>query len=422
MPRTPDVPQRILHRASGQDVVFLRDAATGKRRMVYLGRHDSAEARERYRQVLAEHCAGQAPTTATAKAPQPSDAVTVGTLCARFLLWAQDYYRNENGTLSREVTNFVLAVGALDDVLRDVQVDALTCAHFEAARRRLVDSEFGHRHDENGQPIPGTGKRHARGYVNSTMRRAKFVVRWGCEHGLVPGPVWASLTAFRGLRIGRGGARETPPVEAVPRGYVDAVLPHLPPMLRTAVELLWHSGMRAGELCALRTRDIERGADVWLYRPQQHKGTWRGRDRVVPFGPRCQELLRPLLSADPAAHLFRADVVMQQRKATWRQQRTSKVPPSQQKRDAKNAAKLGAYADCLDVATLRRAVHRACDAAGVPRFGIHRLRHACGTRLVVEAGDDAARVQLGHADERMVRRYSKAADDELRRKVAMQHA
>lgn len=422
MPKTPDVPKRVLHRPSGQDVVFLRDATTGKRRMVYLGRHDSAEARERYRQVVAEHCAGQEPTTATAKAPTPSDAVTVGTLCARFLLWAQDYYRDEHGTVSREVGNFALAVAAFDDVLRDLQVDRLNCAHLENVRRHVVETEFGHRHDENGEPIEGTGKRHSRGYVNSTLRRIKFVVRWGCEHGLVPGPVWSAVSAFRGLRAGRGGARETPPVEAVPRGYVDAVLPHLPQMLQTAVELLWHSGMRAGELCALRTRDIERGADVWLYRPQQHKGTWRGRDRVVPFGPRCQELLRPLLSADPSAHLFRADVVMRQRKATWRQKRKTAVQPSQQARDARNARKRSGYSDCIDVAMLRRAVHRACDAAGIPRFGIHRLRHACGTRLVVEAGDDAARVQLGHADERMVRRYSKAADDELRRKVAMQHA
>ena len=317
---------------------------------------------------------------------------------------------------------FGLAVGAFDDALRDVQVDALTCAHLETVRRLVVDTEYGHKHDKDGNVIAGSGKRHARGYVNSTLRRIKFVVRWGCEQGIVPGQVWVSLSAFRGLRPGRGGARETPSVEAVPRGYVDAVAKHLPPLLVTALELLWHSGMRAGELCALTTRDIERTDDVWLYRPTRHKGTWRGRDRVVPFGPKCQELLRPLLSADPAAHLFRAEVVMRQRKAGWRRKRKTPVQPSQQKRDARNARRATPYVDCIDVATLRRAVDAACDKAGIPRFGLHRLRHACGTRLVVEAGDDAARVQLGHADERMVRRYSKAADGERRRRVAMRHA
>ena len=47
---------------------------------------------------------------------------------------------------------------------------------------------------------------------------------------------------------------------------------------------------------------------------------------------------------------------------------------------------------------------------------------ACGTRLVLEADDEAARVQLGHADERMVRRYSRAAGTHLGAEVAVRHA
>jgi integrase len=239
---------------------------------------------------------------------------------------------------------------------------------------------------------------------------------------MVPGPTWQGLTAFRALTRGRGGLRESEPVEAVPRAVVDAVLPHLPPILRTAVELLWWSGMRASELCNLRMRDVERGDGVWLYRPAKHKGTWKGRERVVRFGPRCIELLRPMLSADPGAHFFTAAEVMRQRKAAWRAARKTKVQPSQQARDSSNARKAVAYAPTLDVATLRRAVHRACDDAGVERWGLHRLRHAAGTRLVLEAGDDAARVQLGHADGRMVRRYSVAADAVLGQAVAAKHA
>lgn len=415
------VPRMVLHRASGQAVVVL-PLGDGKRRMVYLGPWESADAKARYREVIAEHVAGIEATTATAKAPAPSGWPTVGHVVRRFLEHADQHYRDAAGVVSREVVNFRLAARPLLDVLRDRTTDGLTCADLAEVRRIRGITEFGCETDENDEPIPGTGRLPSRSYVNSTLRRIKSMLRWGTENGMVPGDVWHALTAFRGLGRGRGGLRETEPVEAVSRALVDAVLPHLPPILATAVELLWWSGMRAGELCNLRMRDVERGTSVWLFRPATHKGTWKGRERIVRFGPRCQELLRPLLTADPDAYLFTPTKAMSERKAAWRAARKTKVQPSQKERDEKNARKANGYAQQFDVATLRRALHRACDDAGVPHWGLHRLRHAAGTRLVLAAGDDAARVQLGHADDRMVRRYSRAADSVLGANVAARHA
>ena len=57
-PKKLRVPAVVHHKASGQDVVFLRDEH-GKRRMVYLGEHGSTTAARRYREVLAEHLAGK---------------------------------------------------------------------------------------------------------------------------------------------------------------------------------------------------------------------------------------------------------------------------------------------------------------------------------------------------------------------------
>jgi len=422
MPRRPHVPSVSHHKRSGQDVVYLT-GQDGARRAVYLGPHGSTEARRRYRDVVAMHLDEQVVVTADVKAAPTAAWPTVGRLVADFLLHAQQHYRDADGVVSREVVNFTLAVVPFLELLRDRTTDSLTCADLADVRRHWGEVEFGHQTDKaTSAKIPGTGKLHCRTYVNTTMRRIRFIIRWGTENAMVPGSVWHALTAFRGLTGGRGGLREAEQVEAVPRAMVDAVLPHLPPIIAAAVELLWWSGMRAGELCKLRMRDVDRTGDVWLYRPSTHKGTWKGRDRVVRFGPKCQELLRPLLTADAGAFLFTPSAAMIERKAAWRAARKTKVTPSQQKRDAKNARKATSYGDQFDVATLRRAVHRACDEAKVPRWGLHRLRHAAGTRLVLAAGDEAARVQLGHADERMVRRYSKAADAVLGQEVAVRHA
>ena len=69
------------------------------------------------------------------------------------------------------------------------------------------------------------------------------------------------------------------------------------------VQLL--TGMRPGEVVLMRTCDIDRSADVWVYRPEHHKTLHHGHDRAIYIGPKCQELLTPLLKKDePEAYLF----------------------------------------------------------------------------------------------------------------------
>ena len=57
-PKKLRVPSVVHHKASGMDVVFLR-GPDGRRQMVYLGDHHSAEAQRRYREVLAINLAGK---------------------------------------------------------------------------------------------------------------------------------------------------------------------------------------------------------------------------------------------------------------------------------------------------------------------------------------------------------------------------
>jgi integrase len=63
--------------------------------------------------------------------------------------------------------------------------------------------------------------------------------------------------------------------------------------------------------------------------------------------------------------------------------------------------------------TYQRAIERACKQAGVPVWSPHRLRHAAGTRIYLQAGLEDARVALGHADDSITRRYAVAADSQL---------
>jgi hypothetical protein len=57
-------------------------------------------------------------------------------------------------------------------------------------------------------------------------------------------------------------------------------------------------------------------------------------------------------------------------------------------------------------ASLRRAISRACDAAGVPRWTRYRLRHSAATRVRKEYGIEAAQVVLGHATANITQAYA----------------
>ena len=48
-------------------------------------------------------------------------------------------------------------------------------------------------------------------------------------------------------------------------------------------------------------------------------------------------------------------------------------------------------------ASYRRAIHRACDKAGVEQWSPNQLRHAMATSVRKELGLEAAQVALGHA-------------------------
>lgn len=55
----------------------------------------------------------------------------------------------------------------------------------------------------------------------------------------------------------------------------------------------------------------------------------------------------------------------------------------------------------------RRAITRACEAAGVPAWGPNQLRHTAATEIAERLTLDSARVVLGHHDIKTTMRYAK---------------
>ena len=233
---------------------------------------------------------------------------------------------------------------------------------------------------------------------------------------LIPPSVYHGLQAVPGLKKGRTEAADHAPVEPVPEGDIQATLPHLSLVVADMVRLQRLTGCRPGEVCILRPCDVDRSAsDVWVYRPASHKVEHHGRERAIHIGPRGQAILAPYLLREADAHAFSPVDSERTRRAEQRTRRQTRVQPSQVDRSkAKPKRKAG---DRYTTGSYRRAIHRACDLAGIARWGPNRLRHSAGTEIRKEFGLEAAQVALGHASADITQVYAER-DAELAREVA----
>lgn len=210
------------------------------------------------------------------------------------------------------------------------------------------------------------------------------------------------------------------------------------------VRLQLLTGMRSGEVCVMRTADIDTSsADVWIYRPTQHKTQHHGKGRDVAIGPKAIAVLRPWLRPALDAYLFSPAAAVQAQHAARAVARTTPAgrgngPGTNRVKKPKRAA-----GDRYTTVTYRRAVYRACDRTWPlskslrPRRGErlpawrarltpaerkavadwqashrwhpHQLRHTFATAARKSFSLDHAQKALGHSHSAVTERYAQVA-------------
>ncbi len=157
----------------------------------------------------------------------------------------------------------------------------------------------------------------------------------------------------------------------------------------------------------MRPMDLDRRRDVWVYELAEHKNAWRGHRRLIPVGPKAQEILQPFLDGRPGTqYLFSPQEAEEHRRAVQRCLRQTKVTPSQAKRKPKRFPK-NAKRERYDVDSYRRAIRYGIRKANrmrlaegepeIPHWHPLQLRHSRATELNETFGIEAAAVTLGHA-------------------------
>jgi integrase len=368
------VPSLRLHKPSGQSVVTLQG------RDYYLGPHGSLESKGAYDALIANYLArGRVAPHRVEVTDDPSEAMTVSEVMLAYLRHVEKYYVLPDGRPTSQVALVKLAL----KVVRRLHGDD-PAASFGPLALLACQAEF-------------VTQGLARSEVNRRVRLVRQFIRWAVSRELVPGSLAHALEAVEPLRNGRSEAHETDPVRPVPDDLVDRTIPLLPQVVAAMVQVQRLTGMRPQEIVQITTGDIDRSAAVWEFKPKHHKNACRGKHRVVMIGPRAQSILEPWLRPDaPELPLFSpldrmADLSIERRAA-----RKSRVTPSQRARKP-NPERSRPPRDRYTTCSYRRAIQRACVAAGIDEWSPNQLRHSAATMIRTHVGIDAASTVLGHA-------------------------
>ncbi|MEO0965828.1 MAG: tyrosine-type recombinase/integrase [Planctomycetota bacterium] len=377
MPRKPRVPTYRLHRQSGRAIVTLTCRLTGKRRDVLLGEHGTHASHKLYDKVIADWIADGRVLDAEAaeKAAQTPGHETIAALLLDF--WRAEKARYGVGRDTRlpsQLYHVRNAIRVCRAVCGREPVGVFGPRMLIAVRDNMIEQGW------------------KRSSINAAVRIVVRAFRWGVKQERVEPTVITALACVGGLRRGEQGVEDGQRVTPIADSEVEKIKPHVAPQIWALVQLARFTGARMGELVQMRAIDIEAGGDVWLYRPPTHKTKHRDKDRVIPLGPRAQQVVRPFMTGNLNAPLFSPRDAVRARKAATATQGKPRRPDQAQNPKATGRRVRDAY----DTSGVGKAIRRACEAAGIEPWHVHQLRHSRLTEVRKAAGLEAAQVVGGH--------------------------
>jgi integrase len=354
-PRKRRIPSLCRHKATGQAVVRLNGQD------IYCGVYGTPEAQAKYDRVIAEWLltGQQTPPPSATAIPVDQSAITVSELILAYWTRHVTSYYVKKGKATSEQNNIRQALRFARNLYGETPAIKFGPLALKAVRETMI----------------AAGR--CRNVINKDVSRVRGMFRWAVENEMLPVTVYQSLKTLPGLAKDRHPeVKETEPVTPAPEEHVWAVHAVVAPQIQAMIELQLLTGMRPGEVVILRTCDLDRSDDVWIYTPDSHKREHHELERPVALGPKAQAVLRPWLREDrPQAYLFSPKAVMAARKISRKM-----IRPGDRYRES----------------SYRNVIWRACERLGIPPWFPNQLRHNTGTLIRREFGLEESRTVLGH--------------------------
>jgi integrase len=390
MPRLTgnQVPKLRRHR-TGQAVVTLNG------RDCYCGVYGKAESQRRYNQLVAEWLVNGRRFPALTPTNGTTDGLTIIEVCERYLDDRRAYFAGPNGKPTRSFLRIKAVVKLLMDHYAKLSAKQFGALKLRAVRESLIKPDV------------------TRNYVNEIVSDIRTMFKWASSLEYIPVEVYQSLCTVAALKAGKTLARESEPITPIDDLTFAATVDQMPKIIADMTMVQRYCGARPGEVVLLRPCDIDRERAVWLFRPLRHKMQHKGKDRVIPLGPKAQAIVSKYLDRSPDAYCFSPREAQAVRLADLA--RTRKTPLNQGNRPGTNRKrnpkrKPGVRYTSVSYA---RAIARACAKAfPIPKelegneaakwvtdhcWQPNRIRHSAATEIRKKFGLEAASVVLGHA-------------------------
>lgn len=404
------LPSLRLHRPSGRAVVTFKGVD------YYCGAYGSPEATSVYTRLCREYLdrGYLPPRRPSGFGPGDFNAgplLSVNELLLGFLADAERKYLPP----SRELELFKPLIKKLRRRYGDTPAIHFGPAALTAFRREL---------EESGNSL---------GTINKKISAICRIWKWAVEKELLPSGNHDALTKVAPLRIGHTTAKQPREVTAVPESVFFATIQHLSGPVAAILWLCFYTGARLSDILTLTTEAIDRSSDCWEYRRKQHKTAIHRKKRVIFFGPKSQEILRPFLRPEaPAEFLFspaRAEAERRDRlkrpnrtdrqraKAAQTKRRQASLVRKEETGTArvKNSRRPGTN---YTRHSIYNAVKRILKRHGIPHWHPHQLRHTRSEILKKEESEAIATIVsrdvptnfmaktvLGHDSQTVTARY-----------------
>jgi integrase len=342
-------PSYRQHKATGQACVDL-PIGNGKRKVVYLGKYNSAESLDKYEQVVGDWFA---------KRPIDSsrDALTVRDMAER-------YQSDQEPKISASKRyHLASAVRFMSELFESRPAQEFDALQFSRIRAHLIKQGY------------------SRKYGNDILVIAKRCVTWAMQRDLISTDLHTKIQSVDLIT-----AKEAPTKQVLPvtNTVVEWTLPLLSTDFQDTIRFLRASGCRPGEARMMRVGDVDR--ENWLFKPTKHKTAHKGKSRAIPIPSNVQAMLLPRLLRPDDAFVFGAD---------------GGTRPYEKR----------SLGRAIDHAIKRLNVER--DEAGDPpieHWHPYQLRHARATEVRAKYGVEVAQVVLGHSRIDMTQHYAEITE------------
>lgn len=361
--------RRKIIRGVEYGYVTLTDYATHHRKDYRCGLYGVSESRQQYARLVSEweSRGRQFPISTSA------NAVTIVEIVAAYKNYVQPTVSKTESGCIRD------ALAPLLELYAAWPADQFRPSCFKSVRKKMV------------------GLCWSRGYVNRQADRIVELFRWAVEEEYISAGVHQTLSVIRRLRKGETSAPESRKVRPVAIEHVNAVKPHVSRQVWAMIQIQLLTAARVGEIIGLRPRDIERTDKVWSSNLDKHKTEHLGRERIIYFGPRAQDVLRPFLLRSDCDPMFSPIESEKERRDELSDARTTPL-------SCGNVVGSNVVRRCqrqpgpvYTAASYRRAIERACRRAGVPTWHPRRLRKTAATEIRREFNLESAQAVLGHS-------------------------